>query len=168
MPTRRDLLKLAYLHSTLVLPAIFVAPRAKCSVGNHQAYVDAGNSFAPFWELGARPEFRCVGVIGREKAPRSGGSCVLISPQHILTSAHVFVSNETGQIIEGTRFVTLLDANGKSNIYRTNRVFVPQGYLDLARDRSAWKGPMDVAVAELDRPVQAVGVVPASLSLIHI
>jgi hypothetical protein len=155
--TRRKFLSAAMLLSPALLRGSLPASG---SVGNHQAYVNAGNSFTPFWELGALPEFRCVAVIGREKPPR-GSSCVLIAPRYILTSAHAFIGNEPIRINEGERFVTFVDSSGKLSVYRTTRLFVPQGYLELGGDSSKWRGPMDIAIAELDRPVDAPGVSPA-------
>lgn len=157
-----------FVQSALLLPSALAgtgllvkASSASASVCNHQAYVNAGDTFTPFWELGASPEFRCVAVLGREKAPRGGCSCVLIASNYILTSAHAFVSNDTGSIDEGERFVTFVDAEGKTQVYKTKALYVPQGYFDLVKTPQAWKGPMDVAIAELDRPVTASGVVPA-------
>jgi hypothetical protein len=156
--THRKFLSAAMLLSPALLRGSLPASG---SVGNHQAYVNAGNSFTPFWELGALPEFRCVAVMGRNRPPR-GWSCVLIAPRFVVTSAHAFVNIESGKINQEERFVTFVNSSGKTDIYCTQRIYAPQGFADLANE-AKWNGPMDVAIAELDRAVDTPGVSPTAI-----
>ena len=84
MSNRRSFLKsfscllgnVVALHFLICSTLLLFGSSCHSSVGKHQTYVDAGNSFDPFYELGNLPEFRCVGVIGAANIPRGGGSCV--------------------------------------------------------------------------------------------
>ncbi len=124
-------------------------------------------------DLGAKKEFDCVGMVNKNGS--RGGSCVLVGKKYVLTAAHVFKVSETrlDTFYEGKSQIVVYQPinerignnkdytftfRGKS--YTAKSINIYPTYMD-----SATKGMGDIALVELDKPVEDV--TPAGMGKVY-
>ena len=115
--------------------------------------------------LGAKKEFDCVGIVNFNNGSK-GGSCVLIGKKYVLSAAHVFKVSETrpDTFYEGKSMIIVNQPvkqrigntsdytfNFRGKTYKAKAISIYPTYMD-----SASYGMGDIAVVELDNPVEDV------------
>lgn len=110
-----------------------------------------------YLEYAKESQFDCAGRLIRLKDNKGVGSCVLISPNHVLLAAHCLVIADTKNSF-GSRYADISEWGFVfgDKVYRGKKIFAHPAY-DLTG------GEYDLAVIELETEVK--GVTPATLNL---
>lgn len=142
----------------LLISSLLFAATTQAGIYRHdrkkQQYID----------LAAKKEFDCVGIVNKNGS--RGGSCVLVGKKYVLSAAHVFKVSETrlDTTYEGKNQIVIYQPikerigdsqdytfifGGKS--YNAQSISIYPAFMD-----SATYGMGDLALVELDRPVEDV------------
>jgi len=144
--------------SILLIGSLLFAASSQAGVYRHdrkkQQYID----------LGAKKEFDCVGMINKNDSRI--GSCVLVGKKYVLSAAHVFKVSEIRldtSYVGKSQIVVYQPINERignskeysftfrGKTYAAQSISIYPTYMD-----SATKGMGDLALIELDRPVEDV------------
>lgn len=122
-----------------------------------------------YFELAAQPQFDCVGKV---KSNSTSASCVLISPRHVLTAAHIFKETETrpdtmefqGQTVVVYRPVRSWIGDVETYTFSWNGVIRRGTRLSLhpSYTDSTAAHRVDLAIVELATPIASIA--PATLN----
>lgn len=133
---------------TLTTLVAIICPFAYGAIGNDKAYQNAGDSFAPFYELGNKNPYLCVGSL------KNGGSAVWIGGKWALTVAHA-VNTKRGEDINNVMTITTRDETIDIPV---TAAFTPDHLLE--KDTG---GP-DIALIKLAFVPRVRNLTPATLS----
>jgi hypothetical protein len=121
--------------------------------------------------LAKQQQFNCVGEVINTLKQKKAGSCVFIGNRYVLTAAHVLIETEfraDTMTISGKQIISRTETNRRiaditnysfrfeQSTYKGKKVMVFPAYLD-----SATRGQYDIALIELDQPVE--NLIPATL-----
>lgn len=117
-----------------------------------------------YLELAAKKQFDCVGQLFKDTSAR--GSCVLISDRFVLSAAHVFIESDTRpdtMQINGNTVVAYVSYNQRmtdvsevSLEFNGQKATVKNIWLHPSYLDSLTKGSCDLAILELEQPVQNI------------
>lgn len=131
--------------SIVIALLLMASSSLDAAIGNDKAYKEAGNSYQPFYELGNRSEYLCVGYL------KNGGSAVWIGGHWALTVAHAV----NGDMAKNN--VMILTTKTRTLEIPVISVYTPNQL--LAKD-----GAADIALIKLRSIPRAPGLTPATVS----